>query len=204
MFILNLVLIMSHNLKNKVFILHSENADPEQHWYIWLERQLKSENVEVERVFLADAYHPEAEIWQTCLEAQLKGINEQSIVVAHGLSCVAACQFLAKKLKQNIVIKAGLFIGAFNEPIAKHAEYDSFIHHHFESNILRSNILRRLVFFSSNDPIVPVPLSFKFSNLLNAQLIEVAEAGHFRAEDGYTEFSQLLNILQTLIKAELS
>lgn len=51
MFILKLVLIMSHNLKNKVFILHSENADPEQHWYIWLEKQLKSENVEVERVF---------------------------------------------------------------------------------------------------------------------------------------------------------
>lgn len=62
MFILKLVLIVSHNLKSKVFILHSENADPEQHWYIWLERQLKSENVEVERVFLADAYHPEAEI----------------------------------------------------------------------------------------------------------------------------------------------
>ena len=40
--------------------------------------------------------------------------------------------------------------------------------------------------------------------LLNAQLIEVAEAGHFRMEDGYSAFPQLLQILQTLVKAELS
>jgi len=54
---------MSHNSKNNVFILHCENADPEQHWYLWLEQQLKSETVGVERIFLADANHPEAEIW---------------------------------------------------------------------------------------------------------------------------------------------
>lgn len=40
--------------------------------------------------------------------------------------------------------------------------------------------------------------------MLNAQLIEVAQAGHFRAEDGYAEFPQLLDILQTLLKAELN
>ena len=33
---------MSQDMKNKVFILHCENANPEQHWYIWLEQQLKS------------------------------------------------------------------------------------------------------------------------------------------------------------------
>lgn len=195
---------MSHNLNGKVFILHCEGADPEQHWYLWLEQQLKSEGIDAERIFLADASHPEAKIWQTCLETQLKGLNEHSIVVAHGLSCVAVAHFLAKRLKQA-QLKAGLFIAAFNELIPKYPEYDVFIQHSdFTSGVLRANIKRRLVFFSSNDPIVPVPLTFKFSHLLNAQLIEVAEAGHFRMEDGYSTFPQLLQILQTLVKAELS
>lgn len=195
---------MSHNSKNSVFILHCENADPEQHWYAWLEQQLKSEEIRVERVFLADANHPEAEIWQTCLEAQLKGLNEQSIVVAHGLSCVAVARFLAKKLKQ-MTLKAGIFIAAFNDAIPQHPEFNSLLEHcHFESGLLRANIQRRLVFFSSNDPVIPVPLTFKFSNLLNAQLIEVAQAGHFRAEDGFSEFPQLLQVLQTLLKAEFN
>lgn len=195
---------MSHNSNNKVFIVHCEHADPEQHWYAWLEQQLKSEDVLVERVFLADASHPEAEIWQTCLEAQLKGLNEQNIVVAHGLSCVAVAQFLAKKLKHT-TLKAGVFIAGFNDPISIDSEFNTFIEHStFESGLLRANIQRRLVFFSSNDPVVPVPLSFKFSNLLNAQLIEVAQARHFRAEDGFNEFPQLLQALQTLLKAEFS
>ncbi|ENX34484.1 hypothetical protein F889_01766 [Acinetobacter colistiniresistens] len=195
---------MSHKSKNSVFILHCEHADPEQHWYAWLEQQLKSEEVSVERIFLADANHPEAEVWQTCLEAQLKGLNEQSIVVAHGLSCVAVARFLAKKL-QRTTLKAGIFIAGFHDPILKHPEFNSLLEHsHFESGLLRANIQRRLVFFSSNDPIIPVPLTFKFSNLLNAQLIEVAQAGHFRTKDGFNEFPQLLQALQTLLKAEFS
>ena len=194
---------MSHFSENKVFIVHCENADPEQHWYVWLEQQLKGFNISVERIFLADASHPDAEIWQTCLDAQLKQLNEQSIVIAHGLSCAAVARYLSKKLKQS-TIKAGIFIAGFSEPIPQHPEFNSLISHtHFESNILKAQIQTRLVFFSSNDPIVPVPFTFKFSNLLNAQLIEVAQAGHFRKEDGYSEFPQLLEILQTLLKIEL-
>ena len=195
---------MSHNSKNSVFILHCENADPEQHWYAWLEQQLKSEEVAVERILLADADHPEAEVWQACLEAQLKGMNEHSIVVAHGLSCVAVARFLAKRLKQH-ALKAGIFIAGFHDPILKHPEFNSLLEHsHFESGLLRANIQRRLVFFSSNDPIIPVPLTFKFSHLLNAQLVEVAQAGHFRTEDGFSEFPQLFQVVQTLLKAEFS
>ncbi|ENV09429.1 hypothetical protein F966_02086 [Acinetobacter higginsii] len=195
---------MSHNSKNKVFIIHCEHADPEQHWYLWLEQHLQNDELVVERIFLADASHPEAEIWQTCLDAQLKELNEQSIVVAHGLSCVAVARFLAKKLKHT-TLKAGVFIAGFNDPISPNSEFNAFIEHSaFESGLLRANIQRRLVFFSSNDPVVPVPLTFKFSNLLNAQLIEVAQAGHFRAEDGFREFPQLLQVVQTLVKAELS
>ncbi|MCH7336242.1 alpha/beta hydrolase [Acinetobacter sp. NIPH 2699] len=195
---------MSHKSSSTVYIAHCESADPDQHWYLWLEQQLKHEGVAVERIFLADASHPDTEIWHTCLEAQLKKLNEHSIMVAHGLSCVAVVRFLAAKLQQK-TIKAGVFIAAFNEPLPQQPALDSFIcHSSFESGILRQHIQRRVVLFSSNDPIVPVPLSFKFSHLLNAQLIEVTQAGHFRAEDGYTEFPQLLQVLQTLVKAELS
>ncbi|WPO66685.1 alpha/beta hydrolase [Acinetobacter haemolyticus] len=195
---------MSQNIMNTVYIAHCMNADPDQHWYVWLEQQLKLLNVTVERIFLADASHPDPEIWQTCLEAQLKKMDEQSIVVAHGLSCVAVARYLTKKLQQK-TIKAGIFIAGFNESIPNYPALDSFINHcKIDAGILQLNIQRRVVIFSSNNPIVPVPFSFKFSHLLNAQLIEVAQAGHFRAEDGYSEFPQLLPIIQALLKVELS
>ena len=41
--------------------------------------QLKNIGIAAERVVLADSSHPDAEVWQTCLEAQLSTINQQSI-----------------------------------------------------------------------------------------------------------------------------
>lgn len=195
---------MSQDMKNKVFILHCENANPEQHWYIWLEQQLKSIGIAAERVVLADSSHPDAEVWQTCLEAQLNTINQQSILVAHGLSCLAAARYLADKLK-GTSIKAALFLAGFNETIPQHPEWNQFIQaNRFESKYLRTNILRRIVFFSSNDPVVPVPYTFKFAHHINAQLIEVSQAGHFCEDDGYREFEHLFKVIQTLVVAELT
>lgn len=203
-FYLKLLQTMSHDSETKLFILHCENAAPEHHWYLWLEQQLTSMQVKVERVFLADASHPDIEVWQTCLQAQLKGLNEHSIVVAHGLSCLALAQFLSQKLQQH-TLKAAIFIASLCEPIAKHPEWDAFIQQsQFENTRLRSQIQRRVVVFSSNDLVVPAPLSFKFSNLIHAQMVEVAQAGHFRAEDGYAEFPQLLQMLQALLKVKLA
>ena len=200
MFYIEILHTMSHDLETKVYILHSENAEPEQHWYVWLNQQLQSSNVKVERIFLADATHPDVEVWQTCLEAQMSQLNERSIIVAHGLSSLAVVQFLTVQLQQG-AIKAAIFIAAFNEPLPKHPEFNAFIQHsQLGVGILRANIQRRIVMFSSNDPIVPVPFTFKFSNSLNAQLIEVMQAGHFRTEDGYHEFPQLLEIIQSLLK----
>lgn len=194
----------SQNIIGKVFIVHCESADPDQHWYHWLQQQLIQLGTRVERIFLADAAYPTSEIWQTCLDVQLKELDERSIVIAHGLSCLAIARFLTYKLSHHR-IRAGIFIAGFNESIPKHPEFNAFINHsHFIGGILRANIQRRLVLFSSNDPIVPVPLTFKFSHLINAQLIEIAQAGHFRSEDGYREFPQLLHVLQTLLKSEVT
>ena len=65
--------------------------------------------------------------------------------------------------------------------------------------LLRFRIQQRYSLFSCNDPFVPAPLSIRFGQLLNAQMIEVKKAGHFIQSDGLSEFPQLWEKLEKLL-----
>jgi predicted alpha/beta hydrolase family esterase len=47
--------------------------------------------------------------------------------------------------------------------------------------------------------VVPPPLALQFGYFMNAQLLEVKQAGHFTQQDGFSEFALLQQILQPLM-----
>ena len=68
-----------------------------------------------------------------------------------------------------------------------------------DSGILQTHIPICISFISSNDPIVPPPASIQLGSFINAQIYEVKDAGHFMAEDGFSEIPELWDVLKPLL-----
>lgn len=182
-----------------VYIIHGFKAVPEDHWFEWLEQHIQQAGATAERVFLADSAHPDPEVWQACLSAQCSVLTENTIIVAHSLGCISSLSFLSKAL-QNTTIAAGIFVSGFTEKLKAIPELDDFIEAQtLDDKLLRQKILRRYVLLSSNDPLVPPPLTIRLGQRLNAQILEIKQAGHFMQEDGYAAFPQLWDVLRPLV-----
>ena len=183
----------------KVFIIHGYQSSPEQHWFPWLATKIEQMGSQCEIVHLQGSDQPDFATWRQNLEAQVHPLNEQTIIVAHSLGCISVLDYLSEALNGRL-IKAIFMIGGFNEKLTALPELNQFVQQaKLNDALLRFSIQQRYSLFSCNDPFVPAPLSIRFGQLLNAQMIEVKKAGHFIQSDGLSEFPQLWEKLEKLL-----
>ena len=188
----------------KVFIIHGYQSSPEQHWFPWLANKIKQIGSQCEMVHLQGSDQPDFAIWRQNLVAQVHPLNEQSIIIAHSLGCLSALDYLSEALNGRL-IKAMFMVAGFNEKLMALPELNQFVQQaKLNDALLRCRIQQRYLLFSCNDPFIPAPLSIRFGQLLNAQMIEVKKAGHFMKEDGFSEFPQLWEKLEKLLVEQLA
>ena len=183
----------------KVFIIHGYQSSPEQHWFPWLATKIEQMGSQCEIVHLKGSDQPDFATWRQNLEAQVYPLNEQTIIVAHSLGCISVLDYLSEALNGRL-IKAIFMVAGFNEKLTALPELNQFVQQaKLNDALLRFRIQQRYSLFSCNDPFVPAPLSIRFGQLLNAQMIEVKKAGHFIQSDGLSEFPQLWEKLEKLL-----
>ena len=183
----------------KVFIIHGYQSSPEQHWFPWLATKIEQMGSQCEIVHLKGSDQPNFATWRQNLEAQVHPLNEQTIIVAHSLGCISVLDYLSEALNGRL-IKAIFMVAGFNEKLTALPELNQFVQQaKLNDALLRFRIQQRYSLFSCNDPFVPAPLSIRFGQLLNAQMIEVKKAGHFIQSDGLSEFPQLWEKLEKLL-----
>ena len=183
----------------KVFIIHGYQSSPEQHWFPWLATKIEQMGSQCEIVHLQGSDQPDFATWRQNLEAQVHPLNEQTIIVAHSLGCISVLDYLSEALNGRL-IKAIFMVAGFNEKLTALPELNQFVQQaKLNDALLRFRIQQRYSLFSCNDPLVPAPLSIRFGQLLNAQMIEVKKAGHFMQSDGLSEFPQLWEKLEKLL-----
>ena len=183
----------------KIFIIHGYQSSPEQHWFPWLAEKIKQMGSQCEIVNLQDSDQPDFATWRQNLEAQVHPLNEQTIIIAHSLGCISVLDYLSEALNGRL-IKAIFMVAGFNEKLTSLPELNQFVQQaKLNDALLRFRIQQRYSLFSCNDPFVPAPLSIRFGQLLNAQMIEVKKAGHFMQSDGFSEFPQLWEKLEKLL-----
>ncbi len=184
----------------KVYIVHDFKASVTTHWYAWLADQVITLGHQCEIVQLADSEQPQAVIWRQNLEQQIKPLNEQVIVIGHGLGCLSTMDYLSQALK-GCSLKALLLVAGFRTRLPSLPELNQLIDQcSVDDALIRIKVQQRYVFFSTNDSFVPAPFSIRLGQLINAQMIEVTRAGHFMQEDGYQTFSELWSRLQVLLQ----
>ena len=183
----------------KIFIIHGYQSSPEQHWFPWLATKIEQMGSQFEIVHLQGSDQPDFATWRQNLEAQVHPLNEQTIIVAHSLGCISVLDYLSEALNGRL-IKAIFMVAGFNEKLTALPELNQFVQQaKLNDALLRFRIQQRYSLFSCNDPFVPAPLSIRFGQLLNAQMIEVKKAGHFMQSDGLSEFPQLWEKLEKLL-----
>lgn len=186
----------------KVFIVHGYKDSPEQHWYPWLKQQVLAIGHTCEIIHLEHAEQPRYEVWKHNITQQIKSLNEDTIIVAHGLGGIATLDFLSSEILGR-KLGALFLVAGFSKNLSVVPELNSFLQQaEVDDALLRMNILNRFVFFSNNDPFVPTPISIQQGYSLNSQMIEVKDAGHFMAAEGYTRLNVLWEKLAVLLQPE--
>ncbi|MGE8540792.1 RBBP9/YdeN family alpha/beta hydrolase [Acinetobacter sp. ANC 3813] len=192
---------MNNVKQKKVYIVHGYLASPNDHWFPWLSRKVQQAGYLSKRVMLPESSQPDFEMWQQSLALQIPHLDEDTIIVAHSLGCIATLHYLNERFKTEAKeIKAGIFAAGFKAPLKVFPELDSFIAKaKLDSAKLQKYMPLAFCLLSSNDAIVPPPLTLQLGHVLNAQSFEVKNAGHFMAEDGYEQFQEIWELLKPLL-----
>lgn len=189
--------------QKKIYIVHGYQASPNDHWFPWLGRKLQLAGHQSKRVMLAESNQPNFENWQKFLSVQIPNLDENTIIVAHDLGCLAVLHYLTARFKTTGGnIKAGIFVAGFKAPLNSTLELNEFVQQaKLDSAVLQRHMPLALSLFSSNDPIVPPPLSLQLGHFLNAQTYEIKQAGHFLQEHGYDQFQEIWELMKPLLNA---
>ena len=60
-------IIMTPRNPWRVFIIHGFDASPEEHWFPWLEAQLRERGIQVTRLRMPDSSYPDFDRWQATM-----------------------------------------------------------------------------------------------------------------------------------------
>ncbi len=179
----------------KALIFHGTQGSPQGNWFQWLQEQLMIEGWQVAVPTLPTPDNQSLENWKQALAAQVPGFHDVDVVIGHSSGGTFALRLLEEGLvkpKQTILVST--VIDTINNN-----EYDtlnkSFIDAPFEWSKIKKNCKDVIVFHGDNDPYVSLSQAETISENLDAPLNIIKDGGHLNAESDYTEFSELLDVL---------
>lgn len=193
----------------QVYMLHGMHVDHEaldQDWCLWLQANLQArlnalgaaQQVQANCIGLPHPEQPNFQSWQQILSRELVSINAQSVIIADDAACLALLHYLTQSRQQVYAI---LLIAPFTQPLPNRPALTDFIAAaRLNMEQLRLQADKRVLFFSSNDPLVPPPFSLKLAPLLNMQLVEVKNAGHFAHLQDPAAYAPLLQAVSKLLQ----
>ena len=80
----------------RVFIIHGFDASPEEHWFPWLEAQLRERGIQATRLRMPDSSHPDFDRWQATMREAIGQPDEHTILVAHSLGTISVLHFASQ------------------------------------------------------------------------------------------------------------
>ncbi|MCL4550133.1 MAG: alpha/beta hydrolase [Bacteroidetes bacterium] len=186
--------------KFSAIIIHGSFGDPNENWFPWLDKELTKIGVSCIRPQLPTPTGQYLENWEKIFWANIKSIDENTILIGHSL----APAFILNILQQ---IKKPVFSTILVSPFIRKLglpEFDrvniSFIKGPFNWLRIIKNAGKIRIFVGDNDPYVPYVAVQEVASKLNAKISVIHNGGHLNAEAGFTKFPLLLEELIKLMK----
>jgi len=201
-------------MKATHLILHGSYGTPRENWFPWLKAKLEDQgHATLAPQFPIDVWpeasangdinfvpqHQSLDKWLETFSAISDQLEFENLtVIAHS----SAPLFMLHVLNQHpeLRLRQALFVAPFLGKIGEVWQIETvnrsfYTPANFDFPTVRQQIENSTIFYSDNDPYVPIHESKLFAKKIGADTIRVADAGHFNAEAGYTEFPLLLNHL---------
>ncbi|MEF9958233.1 MAG: alpha/beta hydrolase [Acinetobacter sp.] len=181
-----------------IYIVHGYGATVHDHWFESVQSRLQNSHTQVKILFLPDSMHPDVKSWQWVLEQNIKTIDENTYFVAHSLGSITLLNFLSKRSPSKV--GGVVLISGFTETLPTLPQLDPFILTSQNIKFSFENVLHKHLFISDNDAYVSPELSLKLAKQFKIPYTIIPKSGHFLAEDGYSEFPQLVDYLKQILK----
>ena len=183
-----------------IYCIHGFTASSGANWFPWLNEQLKKKGVALITPDMPNSNDPHLMPWLQKIEEVAKEANEDTIFIGHSLGCITALRYI---LRRNIKIKGAILVSGFMDenPMEVQKEgLNEFIEDAVDMERLKALIPHRVMITAVDDDIVPTQASKKMADKLDARLIELCEGGHFIDRDGFTEFPEVLKLLEEIMQ----
>ena len=179
----------------RAYIIHGYGASPTDHWFSWLDGELRKRGAVVSIASLPNPYDPQPAEWQRALEQQVKSVDKDTYFIAHSLGSIALLDFL-KEVRIEGQIGGYVLVSGFNASLPMLPQLDGFQQPDLDYEKLARVARTRIVIAALDDAIVPFPITQALASSLDAELISIEHGGHFLASDGFSQFPLLLNELE--------
>ena len=181
----------------KFVIIHGSNGTPDSNWFQYLKKEIEKKGHEV--ILPAFPNSPEQSLtnWMKVFTPYLSKIDSNTVFIGHSLGPSFILSVLEKV---NVKVKACFFVAGFTGPLGidLDAINYTFTEKEFNWNKIKQNCSKFICYASTNDQYVPLTKVEELCKQVSGELIIINNAGHFRASDGYIEFKQLLDKINTL------
>ena len=180
------------------FIFHGTGANPDMHWFPWLDEKLKQNGYEVIRPNFPTPENQSLENWLDVFNQYNDKLDSDSILIGHSTGAVFVLNVLEKydqKIAGSFLVSG--FIGPLGledfDPLNK-----TFAERDFNWQKIRDNSEKFFIYNSKDDPYVPFRKAKELEKKLNGTIRKFESGGHLNQNSGYTEFSDLLEDIKSV------
>ncbi len=179
-----------------ILIIHGFGGHAGIHWQQWLNDTLTIQGHTVIMPELPTADHPDRQVW---LENVTKALEHtkpsELIIVGHSLGVTTALDFIEQASEP---IKALVSVAGFATDYG--AEFNSYFLQAkaIDFKLIRRNSMARYVLYSDDDPYVSQAALRELATELKVEPTVIHAGGHLNAESGFSEFPQLLAVVQAI------
>jgi len=191
--------VAQSRVAKEVILVPGYGANPGSDWFPWLSRSINDEiGIPVTTVKMPTPKIPRLAKWLSALKSQSGNVDENSYFIAHSLGCVTLLRFI-ESLPDDTRIGGVILVSCFDEPLRLLPIVNSFTAVQPDYDAIVRRVGKAIVFSSTSDILVPMRLSEKVRDSLRADYVQIPDAGHFSAFDGYTKFPQLFDAFNKMI-----
>ncbi|PNZ70919.1 serine hydrolase family protein [Staphylococcus croceilyticus] len=179
-----------------VIIIHSSLGDSHNHWYEWLQHNLKLEGYNVPLFHIEKDNEHNIQQWVKEINKQIKIPSSDTYFVTHGFGSIAALKYI-ESLEVEKPLEGFFSIAGFKEDAVDIDENINIDPIDIDYSTIKSKVKRFYGLASKTDQYVSYKETEKLLETLGGHMRIVEEGGHFLEEEGFVSFTELQERMQT-------
>lgn len=187
--------------KKRAFIVHGWGGYPDEGWFPWLRKELKTRGFHAESVEMPDTNNPALLGWYEALAKAVKDPDNHTYLIGHSLGVMTILRYL-EALPEGSEIGGAVLVSGFYENLWP-PEIPTFFGNHLDFDLIKEKTRNFTIIHALNDAVVPFSEAEKLQHKLKAKLIALPEGGHLNNGYGVKELpGALAAILEMVSLAE--